>query len=169
MLITEFLTVEHGRMRKMLNRLEDALHADRLTAVSRVSETVPDLFSLIRAHERVESALFLPALKAASSTRVFPDFIKEHHQVWKHLGELETCVRKGYPLATLAATVKKFASTMRGHLAAEEEDLFPYAEALLKRRRSEELVERAIRLEAEELERELREAVPGPGSAGGKA
>lgn len=154
MLITEFLKLDHARMRRLLEALEKAPGKNRLTEKRKVIEAVRELTALQRVHETVEEELLLPVLEqreTAVEPQLLAEFEEAHRQIWKRLKDLESCARQEFPMKTIARSLSAYAAGMRRHMDNEERSLFPLADMVLPRSESERLAEAAKRREAQAL------------------
>lgn len=154
MLITEYLKLDHARIRKLLAILETAPGKNRMTEKVRLTAAVRELTALQRVHEAIEEDILMPALssrQANAEPGLLGEFELAHKETWKRLRDLETCVTQDYPLNTIARTVSAYAGGLRLHLKAEEKTLFPLADMVLPRPESERLAEAAKKRETEAL------------------
>jgi len=150
MLITEFLKLDHARIRKLLEILETAPGKNRSSEKVRVTAVVRELTALQRVHEAIEEDILLPVLEkrgAEVEPRVLEEFEAAHKEIWKRLKDLEVCVLQEYPMNTIARSLEAYATGLRLHMKMEEKSLFPLADLVLPKTESERLAETAKRRE----------------------
>lgn len=161
MLITEYLKLDHARIRTLLGVLEAGLGRSRVSEKKRLTDTLHELVALQRVHEAVEEDVLLPALEVRDSAvepRLLADFEAAHQEVWKRLLDVERCAKDDFPIATLERAVRQYLDCIRRHMEQEERSLFPLADLCLPRQEAEALAQAAMKREVEAL---------GPGMAAG--
>lgn len=122
--------------RKVEEIFEDLLGPDGKSNKKR-KELFKELKNELLSHAHMEEHVFYPVMKAESKTHdLTMEFYEEHHQVKELLEELEKLSKDDEKWMAKLTVLQE---NVQHHVNEEENDLFPKAEKILPKERSEEL------------------------------